>query len=159
MFAGGLSAWFLRDGADQYTRKCRCVPSLLCSLLPPPFSIFCYPPLPFLVNPFSLRFAWEQGNRGVRTADVTTTKENVSATPALLRLRRLWPRPPCHVGVVTPPKHHNRVLIWNRIPTSNNQPATWLWGSEFNQYIVPGNRRMHKSMRGRKAGGNPEGKL
>src|SRR4030081_860163 len=45
--------------------------------------------------------------------------------------------------------NHNRVLIWNRIPTTNNAPADIVVGQpDFNTFLVPGNTPSAKSMRG-----------
>ena len=53
------------------------------------------------------------------------------------------------VHVVVADTDHNRVLIWNRIPTSNNAPADVVVGQQtFNTASVPGNTPNAKSMRG-----------
>ena len=53
------------------------------------------------------------------------------------------------VHVVVADTNHNRVLIWNRIPTSNNAPADVVVGQpNFTTTSVPGNTPNAKSMRG-----------
>jgi len=53
--------------------------------------------------------------------DFTTATENLQATPTTLRLPTAVASDGVHVVVAD--TNHNRVLIWNRIPTSNNTPA------------------------------------
>src|SRR4051794_21363976 len=53
--------------------------------------------------------------------DFTTTTENIAATSSTLRLPTAVASDGVHVVVAD--TNHNRVLIWNRIPTSNDQPA------------------------------------
>ena len=51
----------------------------------------------------------------------TTTTENLAATPTTLRLPTAVASDGVHLVVAD--TNHNRVLIWNRIPTTNNAPA------------------------------------
>ena len=79
--------------------------------------------------------------------DFTTATENVAATRTTLRL----PTAIASDGVrlVVADTNHNRVLIWNRIPTTNNAPADVVVGQlDFNTSLVPGNTPNAKSMRG-----------
>src|SRR6516165_4034568 len=79
--------------------------------------------------------------------DFTTTTENIVATTSSLRLPTAVASDGVHVVVAD--TNHNRVLIWNRIPTSNNQPADVVIGqATFNTSTVPGNTPNAKSMRG-----------
>src|SRR6185369_5062478 len=50
--------------------------------------------------------------------DFTTTAENVAATPTTLRLPTAVASDGVHLVVAD--TNHNRVLIWNRIPTTND---------------------------------------
>ncbi len=53
------------------------------------------------------------------------------------------------VHLVVADTNHNRVLIWNSIPTTNNQPADVVVGQpDFKTAAVPGNTPNQKSMRG-----------
>jgi uncharacterized protein (TIGR03437 family) len=79
--------------------------------------------------------------------DFTTTTENVTANQSNLRL----PTAVASDGVrlVVADTNHNRVLIWNRLPTSNNQPADVVVGQpNFTSTSLPGNLPNAKSMRG-----------
>src|SRR5215471_6851263 len=79
--------------------------------------------------------------------DFTTTTENVQATSSTLRLPTAVASDGVHVVIAD--TNHNRVLIWNRIPTSNNQPADVVVGqANFTSSLVPGNQPNAKSMRG-----------
>ena len=51
----------------------------------------------------------------------STTTENLAATPTTLRLPTAVASDGVHLVVAD--TNHNRVLIWNRIPTTNNAPA------------------------------------
>ena len=53
--------------------------------------------------------------------DFTTTTVNLAATPTTLRLPTAVASDGVHLVVAD--TDHNRVLIWNRIPTTNNAPA------------------------------------
>src|SRR5689334_22260 len=53
--------------------------------------------------------------------DFTTTTLNLTATPSALRLPTAVASDGIHLVVAD--TDHNRVLIWNRIPSVNNQPA------------------------------------
>src|ERR1043166_402815 len=79
--------------------------------------------------------------------DFTTTTENVTANQSNLRLPTAVASDGVHVVVAD--TNHNRVLIWNRIPTSNNQPADVVVGQpDFKSTLLPGNLPNAKSMRG-----------
>ncbi|HEY1493395.1 MAG TPA: hypothetical protein VGF49_02585 [Candidatus Solibacter sp.] len=79
--------------------------------------------------------------------DFTTTTENLAATSNSLRLPTAVASDGVHVVVAD--TNHNRVLIWNRIPSSNNQPADVVIGqTTFTTASVPGNTPNAKSMRG-----------
>ena len=79
--------------------------------------------------------------------DFTTATENLAATPTTLRLPTAVASDGVHVVVAD--TNHNRVLIWNRIPTSNNAPADVVVGQpNFTTTSVPGNTPNAKSMRG-----------
>jgi uncharacterized protein (TIGR03437 family) len=79
--------------------------------------------------------------------DFTTATENLSATSTTLRLPTAVTSDGVHLVVAD--TNHNRVLIWNRIPTSNNAPADVVVGqAAFNTASVPGNTPNAKSMRG-----------
>ena len=73
--------------------------------------------------------------------------KSVSATPTTLRLPTAVASDGVHVVVAD--TNHNRVLIWNRIPSSNNAPADVVLGqASFTTATVPGNTPSAKSMRG-----------
>jgi uncharacterized protein (TIGR03437 family) len=79
--------------------------------------------------------------------DFTTTTENINASRTNLRL----PTAVASDGVrlVVADTNHNRVLIWNRIPLTNNTPADVVLGQkDFTSYFVPGNTPNASSMRG-----------
>jgi phage tail sheath gpL-like len=79
--------------------------------------------------------------------DFTTTTENVTATPSTLRLPTAVASDGVHLVVAD--TNHNRVLIWNRIPTSNDQPADVVVGQQdFKSALTPGNLPNAKAMRG-----------
>ena len=79
--------------------------------------------------------------------DFTTATVNIQATPTTLRLPTAVASDGVHVVVAD--TDHNRVLIWNRIPTSNNAPADVVVGQQtFSTASVPGNTPNAKSMRG-----------
>ncbi len=80
--------------------------------------------------------------------DFTTTTENIAATQNSLRLPTAVASDGVHVVVAD--TNHNRVLIWNRIPTVNHQAADVVVGqSDFNTATIPGgNTPTAKSMRG-----------
>jgi hypothetical protein len=79
--------------------------------------------------------------------DFTTTTENVPGTPNGLRLPTAVASDGVHVVVAD--TNHNRVLIWNSIPTINDQPADVVVGQpDFTSQGVPGNTPTAKSMRG-----------
>ena len=79
--------------------------------------------------------------------DFTTTTENVAATGNNLRLPTGVASDGVHVVVAD--TNHNRVLIWNRIPATNNAPADVVVGQpDFTSSGLPGNTPNAKSMRG-----------
>jgi len=79
--------------------------------------------------------------------DFTTTIETLPATPSALRLPTSVATDGVHVVVAD--TNHNRVLIWNRIPTINNQAADVVVGQEnFTTSTLPGQVPTAKSMRG-----------
>ena len=79
--------------------------------------------------------------------DFTTTTLNLSATRNTLRLPTAVASDGVHLVVAD--TDHNRVLIWNRIPTTNNAPADVVVGqATFTTSYVPGNTPNAKSMRG-----------
>ncbi|MBS1858779.1 MAG: hypothetical protein JST11_25635 [Acidobacteria bacterium] len=79
--------------------------------------------------------------------DFTTTTENIQATQTSLRLPTAVASDGVHVVVAD--TNHNRVLIWNRIPMTNDAPADVVVGQpNFNTYSLPGNIPNAKSMRG-----------
>ena len=79
--------------------------------------------------------------------DFTTTTENVPATQNDLRLATAVASDGVHLVVAD--TNHNRVLIWNRIPTYNNQPADVVIGQpNFKTASIPGNLPNAKAMRG-----------
>jgi uncharacterized protein (TIGR03437 family) len=80
--------------------------------------------------------------------DFTTTTENIAASASALRLPTSVATDGIHVAVAD--TNHNRVLIWNHIPTSNNQPADVVVGQpDFTtSSLPPGNTPTAKSMRG-----------
>jgi uncharacterized protein (TIGR03437 family) len=79
--------------------------------------------------------------------DFTTTTENVPGTPNGLRLPTAVASDGVHLVVAD--TNHNRVLIWNSIPSINDQPADVVVGQpDFTGQGVPGNTPTSKSMRG-----------
>ena len=80
--------------------------------------------------------------------DFTTTTENIAAGPNNLRLPTAVASDGVHVVVAD--TNHNRVLIWNRIPTTNNAPADVVVGqADFTgSTLPPGGVPTAKSMRG-----------
>ena len=80
--------------------------------------------------------------------DFTTTTENLAATPTTLRLPTAVASDGVHLVVAD--TNHNRVLIWNRIPSSNNAPADVVVGQATftTSTIPPNNTPTAKSMRG-----------
>lgn len=79
--------------------------------------------------------------------DFTTTTENLSATTNTLRLPTAVASDGVHLVVAD--TNHNRILIWNRIPSTNNAPADVVVGqATFATSSVPGNTPNSKSMRG-----------
>jgi len=79
--------------------------------------------------------------------DFTTTTENIPANPSALRLPTAVATD--GVRVVVADTNHNRVLIWNRIPTINNQPADVVIGqANFTGSGLPGPTPTATSMRG-----------
>ncbi len=80
--------------------------------------------------------------------DFTTTTENVPATQQDLRLPTAVASDGVHLVVAD--TNHNRVLIWNSIPTANDQPADVVVGQpDFQSSGIPSaNTPTAKSMRG-----------
>jgi uncharacterized protein (TIGR03437 family) len=79
--------------------------------------------------------------------DFTTTTENIAATQSGLRLPTAVASDGAHLAVAD--TNHNRVLIWNSIPTANDQPANVVVGQpNFQSASVPGNTPNAMSMRG-----------
>jgi hypothetical protein len=79
--------------------------------------------------------------------DFVTNTENVPATANGLRLPTAVASDGVHLVVAD--TNHNRVLIWNSIPTVNDQPADVVVGQpDFTSASVPGNTPNQKSMRG-----------
>jgi uncharacterized protein (TIGR03437 family) len=79
--------------------------------------------------------------------DFTTTTENLAATPNTLRLPTAVASDGIHVVVAD--TNHNRVLIWNRIPSTNDAPADVVVGQpNFTSTSLPGNTPNAKTMRG-----------
>jgi uncharacterized protein (TIGR03437 family) len=79
--------------------------------------------------------------------DFTTTTLSFVASSATLRLPTAVASDGVHL--VVGDTDHNRVLIWNRIPTTNNQPADVVVGQpNFKTVSIPGNVPNAKSMRG-----------
>jgi uncharacterized protein (TIGR03437 family) len=89
-----------------------------------------------------------QANVVLGQPDFTTTTENVAATASALRQPTAVATDGVHVVVAD--TNHNRVLIWNRIPTGNNQPADVVLGEpNFTTATLPaGNTPTAASMRG-----------
>ncbi len=80
--------------------------------------------------------------------DFKTTTENVPANASGLRLPTSVASDGVHVVVAD--TNHNRVLIWNRIPTVNNQAADVVVGQPdfVSAGVAPNNTPTAKSMRG-----------
>ena len=79
--------------------------------------------------------------------DFTTATLSFVATNATLRLPTAVASDGVHL--VVGDTDHNRVLIWNRIPTTNNPPADVVVGQpNFKSTSIPGNIPNAKSMRG-----------
>lgn len=79
--------------------------------------------------------------------DFTTAIENVAATPTGLRLPTAVASDGVHLVIAD--TNHNRVLIWNSIPTVNDQPADVVIGQpNFQTQSVVGNTPTAASMRG-----------
>jgi uncharacterized protein (TIGR03437 family) len=79
--------------------------------------------------------------------DFTTSTLSFVASSATLRLPTAVASDGVHL--VVGDTDHNRVLIWNRIPTTNNQPADVVVGQpNFKSASIPGNTPNAKSMRG-----------
>jgi uncharacterized protein (TIGR03437 family) len=88
-----------------------------------------------------------QANVVLGQPDFTTTTENLTANQSSLRTPTAVASDGVHVVVAD--TDHNRVLIWNRIPTSNNAPADVVVGQpDFTHTSIPGNLPNAKAMRG-----------
>lgn len=79
--------------------------------------------------------------------DFTTTTLNLTATANSLRLPTAVSSDGVHLVVAD--TDHNRVLIWNRIPSVNNQPADVVVGQpDFSSVSPSANSPTAKSLRG-----------
>jgi uncharacterized protein (TIGR03437 family) len=80
--------------------------------------------------------------------DFTTTTENVPASRTTLRLATAIASDGVHLVVAD--TNHNRVLIWNRIPSTNNAAADVVIGqaSFTTATVPPNNTPTSKSLRG-----------
>jgi uncharacterized protein (TIGR03437 family) len=79
--------------------------------------------------------------------DFTTSTLNLSATSSNLRLPTAVASDGVHLVVAD--TDHNRLLIWNRIPSINTAPADVVVGQpNFTSTFIPGNTPNAKSMRG-----------
>jgi len=80
--------------------------------------------------------------------DFTTTTENFTASQNNVRLPTAVASDGVHVVVAD--TNHNRVLIWNRIPTTNDAPADVVVGQPdfVGSGLPPNNTPTAKSMRG-----------
>ena len=79
--------------------------------------------------------------------DFSTTTENLAASSNNLRLPTAIASDGVHLVVAD--TNHNRVLIWNRIPTTNNSPADVVLGQpNFTSSGVVGNTPTASSLRG-----------
>jgi len=88
-----------------------------------------------------------QANVVLGQPDFTTTTLSITANQNSLRLPTSVASDGVHVVVAD--TDHNRVLIWNRIPTVNNQPADVVVGQPgFTTTSIPGNVPNAKAMRG-----------
>ena len=88
-----------------------------------------------------------QANVVLGQPDFTTTTENIAANQSSLRLPTSVASDGVHVVVAD--TNHNRVLIWNQIPTTNNAPADVVVGQpDFTHTSIPGNLPNAKAMRG-----------
>src|SRR5215831_4787144 len=77
----------------------------------------------------------------------TTTDESIAATQNSLRQPTAVASDGVHVVVAD--TNHNRVLIWNSIPSFNDQPADVVVGQpNFTSTSIPGNTPNAQSMRG-----------
>ncbi len=87
--------------------------------------------------------------------DFATTTENIQASSTNLRLPTAVASDGVHLVVAD--TNHNRVLIWNRIPNTNDAPADVVVGQpDFSSFSVPGNTPNAKSMRGPAGSVDPE---
>jgi uncharacterized protein (TIGR03437 family) len=78
-----------------------------------------------------------QANIVLGQPDMTTTVENNTATQNNLRQPTAVASDGVHLVVAD--TNHNRVLIWNSIPTTNNQPADVVVGQpNFTSVSIPG---------------------
>ena len=88
-----------------------------------------------------------QANVVMGQPDFVTTTLNLTATQNDLRLATAVASDGVHVVVAD--TDHNRVLIWNRVPASNNTAADVVVGQpDFVSTSLPGNQPNAKSMRG-----------
>jgi uncharacterized protein (TIGR03437 family) len=88
-----------------------------------------------------------QANVVLGQPDFITTTENIAADPTTLRLPTAVASDGIHLVVAD--TNHNRVLIWNHIPTTNDAPADVVAGqADFKGTGIPGSTPNAKSMRG-----------
>ncbi len=105
------------------------------------------PPSAELANTSTCPVCVGQASVVLGQPDFTTTTENVPGTPNGLRLPTAVASDGVHLVVAD--TNHNRVLIWNSIPSINDQPADVVVGQpDFTAQGVPGNTPTAKSMRG-----------
>src|ERR1035441_4112771 len=79
--------------------------------------------------------------------DFSTTTENIVATPNTLRTPTALASDGVHLVIAD--TDHNRVLLWNRIPATNNAPADVVIGQpNFTTASVIGNTPTASSLRG-----------
>src|SRR5579871_2696385 len=105
------------------------------------------PPSAELPNNSTCPICVGQANVVLGQQDFTTTTENVPGTPNGLRLPTAVASD--GVRVVVADTNHNRVLIWNSIPSINDQPADVVIGQpDFTSQGIPGNTPTAKSLRG-----------
>ncbi len=88
-----------------------------------------------------------QANVVLGQPDFVTTSVNLTATQNDLREPTAVASDGVHLVVAD--TDHNRVLIWNTIPSNNNAPADVVVGQpDFVSVSIPGNQPNAKSMRG-----------
>jgi uncharacterized protein (TIGR03437 family) len=104
-------------------------------------------PTTVLVNNRKCPVCTGQATIALGQPDFTTTTEGITPTRSSLRLPTAVASDGVHLVVAD--TNHNRVLIWNRIPTTNNAQADVVVGqADFATASLPGNTPNAKSMRG-----------